>query len=137
MKIKNYYIIDDIYNKYNTYTFINEFINEIIKNNISYVLLKGENYLELHFLDNIYRFYFVDKIQKTFYDINGDLFNDLFESITANNVDKIFTDDKKINISYNRKERPGFKKYTKKDIRRDSKGNKTNSKVKKKLSMYY
>jgi len=104
MRIKNYYV-DEPYN------YINELIGEIIRNNISYVLLSGENHLELHFLDNIYRFYFKGEIQTMPENVSNDPFLDLLEDMADNIFNKKFIDNRKINIGYDdKKERHGFKK---------------------------
>lgn len=132
MKIKKYYIGNNV-------NIIDQFIKELIKNNISYVLITDKEYVEIHFLENIYRFYSNPEINITNISItfeNIDPLSILFKELAFNNLTKKFCDSEKVDFKY-KKERPGFKKYTKKDIRRDSKSNKINPKVKKKLSMYY
>lgn len=89
-------------------------IKELINNNISYVLITNENYVEIHFLDNIYRLYCFENIIFE----NIDPFSELFKKLSCNNTNKRFTDSVKIPI-----ERPGFKRYTKKEVRKDNKNN--------------
>lgn len=126
MKIKNYYIGNNV-------NIIDQFIKELIKNNISYALITDKDYVEIHFLENIYRFYSKIIVSSK---VIVDPFSSLYDELAFNNIYKNFYDSEIIDLKY-KKERPGFKKYTKKDIRRDSKSNKTNSRVKKRLSRYY
>lgn len=119
MIIKNFYIG-------NNANIIDQFIKNLIKNNISYVLIKNQNYVEIHFLDNIYRLYF------NCYNIimfeNNNLFSELSNELSYNSNNESFynLDD----MSYNQqKERPGYKKYTKKMYKYDKyKYGKTNKK---------
>ena len=119
MVICNYYIG----NKYNI---IDIFVIELIKNNISYVLINNQNYIEIHFLDNIYRLYFNCYNNIKFK--SGDPFSELFNKLSHNNTNQCFLDSE--NKSFNHgKERPGFKKYTKKMYKHDkNKYGKTNVK---------
>lgn len=119
MVISNYYVG----NKYNI---IDIFIIELIKNNISYVLINNQNYVEIHFLDNIYRLYFNCYNNIDFE--NGDPFSGLFNKLSYNNANQWFSDSKKISFNHGKK-RPGFKKYTKKMYKQDkNKYGKTNVK---------
>ena len=119
MIIKNFYIG-------NNANIIDQFIKNLIKNNISYVLIKNQNYVEIHFLDNIYRLYF------NCYNIimfeNNNLFSELSNELSYNSNNESFynLDD----MSYNQQnERPGYKKYTKKMYKYDKyKYGKTNKK---------
>lgn len=119
MVISNYYVG----NKYNI---IDIFIIELIKNNISYVLINNQNYVEIHFLDNIYRLYFNCYNNIDFE--NGDPFSGLFNKLSYNNANQWFSDSKKISFNHGKKH-PGFKKYTKKMYKQDkNKYGKTNVK---------
>lgn len=50
MNVKNYYIND-------LYTIVEMFVKGLTLNDINYLIIKDKNYVEIHFLDNIYRFY--------------------------------------------------------------------------------
>ena len=86
MIIKNFYIG-------NNANIIDQFIKNLIKNNISYVLIKNQNYVEIHFLDNIYRLYFNCYNNIDFE--NGDPFSGLFNKLSYNNANQWFSDSKK------------------------------------------
>lgn len=101
----------------NNVNVIDQFIKELIKNNISYVLITDKDYVEIHFLENIYRLYSKIVVSSK---VIVDPFSSLYEELAFNNITKNFYDSEIIGFKY-KKERLGFKKYTKKDIRRDSK----------------
>lgn len=132
MKIKNYYIND-------VDTFLESLIKEIIKNNVSYALLKYEVFIELHYLNSICRFYFANNLEMAPNELNFEPFNDLYialrteknkKRVAAHNyVDEEIVAGKVVCGNYSN-ERPGYKRYTKKNIRLDNKSSKTRTKIK-------
>ena len=123
MIVKNVYIENIDY-------FLEDIIRRLITNNISYVLIKEELYIELHFDKYIYKFY-----SNMYFDFNAafvnkdSIYKDMFNIIEINisNEQTKYADSL---ITYKKvpKERPGFKRYTKKDIKRDKYNYKTSRK---------
>lgn len=100
MKIKNYYIGNNV-------NIIDQFIKELIKNNISYVLITDKEYVEIHFLENIYRFYSnpeinIANISVTFENI--DPLSILFKELAFNNLTKKFCDSEKEVLNIKKKD---------------------------------
>ncbi len=132
MNIKNYYIND-------VDTFLESLIKEIIKNNVSYALLKYEDFIELHYLNSICRFYLANNLEMAPNELNFEPFNDFYIALTAeknkkrvathNYVDEEIVAGKVVRCNYSN-ERPGYKRYTKKNIRLDNKNSKTHTKIK-------
>lgn len=104
---------------------VKEIIGLLIRNNISYVLIEESDYIELHFLDFIYRFSFSkgSNLPNNHYanimQLNElELLNISCKEIAASKNKNSFEDI--ATASYKRKkERPGFKRYTKKDMKRE------------------
>lgn len=137
MKIKDYYIND-------VDTCLELLIKEMMRNNVSYVLLKYEGFIELHYLNNICRFYLDNNLEVMSDELNFEPFNDLYIAlrdgknkkgtssnvlITRNYVDDEISVGKVVCGNYSN-ERPGYKRYTKKNIRLDNKNSKTRPKIK-------
>ena len=108
MIIKNFYIGNNV-------NIIDHFIKKLIKNNISYVLITNKDYVEIHFLENIYRFYSKIVVSS---EVIVDPFSILYEKLAFNNITKEFLDSEKISLEY-KKERTGFKRYTKNMYKHD------------------
>lgn len=103
MKVFNYLINDsEIY--------INILLKELANNNINYLIIDYNLYYEIHFEDKIYRLFDINrnsvtqKEKRTF-----------FDSILDNNIP-----NNKVGI---KKERPGYKRLTKKDIKNSNRKN--------------
>ena len=113
MKVKNVYIEDN-------FDFIFEGIIKILsKNNINYLLIRNDYFYELHFENYIYNIYFNKKYANV--DLrclsNIDLFNIQKEYFNEFNINTIIHKEKQI---------PGFKRYTKRNIKY---GNIKNSRI--------
>ena len=95
-------------------TSIDSVVRSLIANNISYTLIKNENYLELHFDNYIFNIYFNKVIVN-----NTD--DNLLISAASKTIEKEmkFEHPKFVDSSKQKKERLGFKKYTKKQMKHD------------------
>ena len=95
-------------------TSIDSVVRSLIANNISYTLIKNENYLELHFDNYIFNIYFNKVIVN-----NTD--DNLLISAAFKTIEKEmkFEHPKFVDSSKQKKERLGFKKYTKKQMKHD------------------
>ncbi len=115
MKITNILTdLDDI--------FIDFLLNKMTINNINYLMINYEEYVELHVSNNIYRIYdkkHIDLNKSYIYLTIMDLipyFNKYSKDLTHLN----FIDNQISSINL-KKEKPGYKKYTKRMIKNDSK----------------
>lgn len=99
MNVKNYYVS-------NLNVIIDMYVKGLSLNNIDYLVIKNNNYIEIHFLNNIYRFYgaYKEKVDL----IVDDKF--IYESLK----------DIKLcaNENYNAKNRSGYKVLKKNDYKK-------------------
>lgn len=103
--------------------FLSSLLRELCTQNISYVLIDDENYLELHFNNYIYRFYEVhfENIEKDFVKSHLQLFEESsFENCVFTDEDALLKPEKT-----KKKGKSGNKRYTKKDMIRDRNNYKT------------
>lgn len=105
----------------NTYDiFVDFLLKKLSINNINYLAINYEKYLELHLSYNIYRIY--DKrnidLNKTY------IYLTIMDLIPYNNSKDLFNlnfIDNQVSSSNLKKGKTGYKKYTKKMIKNDSK----------------
>lgn len=105
----------------NTYDiFVDFLLKKLSINNINYLAINYEKYLELHLSYNIYRIY--DKrnidLNKTY------IYLTIMDLIPYNNSKDLFDlnfIDNHVSSSNLKKKKTGYKKYTKKMIKNDSK----------------
>jgi hypothetical protein len=84
----------------------------LCKQNRSYVVIKGEFHVEIHVGDYIYRIINFEILKEL------NMIADLFKMYDIIHQDLFITNDMHININYKEKEQSGYKKYTKKDIKK-------------------
>lgn len=115
MKVTN--ILTDSYD-----IFVDFLLNKMTINNINYLAINYEQYVELHVSNNIYRIY-----DKKHIDLNKTyIYLTIMDLIPYNNksskdlFDLNFIDNQ-ISSTNLKKEKTGYKKYTKKMIKNDSK----------------
>ena len=92
----------------NSFIFIEELIKELINNNINYLLIKNDNYFEIHFDKYIYNLYYEER--KNIKPL-------IHEDDSFINSNLLFEYDREYIKGSIKKTRPGFKKNTKKDIK--------------------
>lgn len=120
MKVRNVYI-----ENINLISVTEEIVGLLIRNNISHVLIKESDYIELHFLDFIYRFSFSKEasLPNKHYASIMQLSELELLNISCKEIADYKNKNSFVDIStpsYKRKkERPGFKRYTKKDMKRE------------------
>ena len=95
-------------------TSIDSVIRALIANNISYTLIKNENYLELHFDNYIFNIYF-NKV------VVNNMDDNLLISAASKTIEKEmnFVMPKFVDSSKQKKERSGYQRYTKKQMKYD------------------
>lgn len=116
----------------NVEPFINGLLIDLLKNNINHLHINYGNYHEIHMGDYIYRIVddnIIFKNCEIIY-IDKDIYSDIVDEFISDSSKK----DKKptYNFEFN-KERPGFKRYTKNDIRKGNQNSKPVLMVKKKF----
>lgn len=128
MKVKNI-LVDNIE------IFINDLQNELINNNITHLIIEYGNNYEVHMENTIYRL--IDMKSYKIIDIkdimdNIDIYdiNAIYPELLTKDINHYLDDGAVISFAAGKKERPGFKKYTKQMIKQDSKQFKTNKYMK-------
>ena len=106
---------------------------------LDYINSIFEDFIELHYLNSICRFYFANNLEMAPNELNFEPFNDLYTALRTeknkkrvaahNYVDEEIVAGKVVCGNYSN-ERPGYKRYTKKNIRLDNKSSKTRTKIK-------
>jgi len=91
---------------------LDEILKSLCKQNKKYVVLNYDYYIELHMDNYIYRIINFETLKQL--NLIADTFHIYDPSIPNNIKDQ----DIKININYKEKEQSGYKKYTKKDIKK-------------------
>lgn len=88
-----------------SYIFLNSLLKELSMHNIRYLVIKYDDYYELHVNDKIYRLY-----EDLSYKIIGDIYNDIFNS------NSLFLDNDEMSINYDDDKNTKMRKNTIKHV---------------------
>lgn len=89
----------------NSYIFLDSLLKELSMYNIRYLVIKYDDYYELHVNDKIYRLY-----EDLSYKSIGDIYNDIFNS------NLLFLDNDKMSINYDDDKNTKMRKNTIKHV---------------------